>query len=256
MPPSGRQSSEYCTWPTSSAATSLVVSRCSVASAPGPSISNSPMWLTSKQPTAARTVRCSSMMPRYCTGISQPPKGTMRAPALTCAENSGVRFNEVSTGPSVDHCVRGRSRPPAVIATHRHQSCCLDRNVMEHERPLRGARVLLVEDAKDIREVFTLLLQAEGALVTATGTGREAVELASDRAFDVLLTDLGLPDIPGDMVIRHVVATAKRRPWVVVVTGYDEPFIGRAREAGADVVLTKPIQWAQLLDRLVPVPAT
>jgi len=123
---------------------------------------------------------------------------------------------------------------------------------MEREAPLRNARVLLVEDAKDIRDVFTLLLQAEGARVTASSTGREAVELASREAFDVLLTDLGLPDIPGDMVIRHVVATAIRRPWVVVVTGYDEPFIGRAREAGADVVLTKPIAWAELLDRLVP----
>jgi two-component system CheB/CheR fusion protein len=127
---------------------------------------------------------------------------------------------------------------------------------MATDCPLRGARVLLVEDAKDIREVFTLLLQAEGAVVTATGSGGEALELASDSEFDVLLTDLGLPDIPGDMVIRHVVATARRRPWVVVVTGYDEPFIGRARAAGADVVLTKPIAWSQLLDRLVPTPST
>ena len=50
---------------------------------------------------------------------------------------------------------------------------------MEREGPLRRARVLLVEDARDIREVFTLLLEAEGATVTATGTGREAVELAA-----------------------------------------------------------------------------
>jgi CheY-like chemotaxis protein len=116
--------------------------------------------------------------------------------------------------------------------------------------------VLLVEDAKDIRDVFTLLLEAEGAEVVATGSGREAAELAAQHEFDVLLTDLGLPDIPGDMVIRHVVAMARRRPWVVVVTGYDEPFIGRARQAGADVVLTKPIAWSELLDRLVPTPAT
>ncbi|HXD98022.1 MAG TPA: response regulator, partial [Candidatus Acidoferrum sp.] len=111
---------------------------------------------------------------------------------------------------------------------------------MEREGPLRRARVLLVEDARDIREVFTLLLEAEGATVTATGTGREAVELAAREEFDVLLTDLGLPDIPGDMVIRHVVGTARRRPWVVVVTGYDEPFIDRARQAGADFTGSRP----------------
>src|SRR5262245_23784858 len=111
---------------------------------------------------------------------------------------------------------------------------------MERQGPLHHARVLLVEDARDIREVFTLLLQAEGAVVTATGTGREAVELAARDDFDILLTDLGLPDIPGDIVIRCIVSMARRRPWVVVVTGYDEPFIGRARQAGADAVLTKP----------------
>jgi two-component system CheB/CheR fusion protein len=123
---------------------------------------------------------------------------------------------------------------------------------MTQERSLRGAKVLLAEDARDIRDVFTLLLQAEGAEVTATGSGREAAELGAQGAFDVLLTDLGLPDIPGDLVIRHVLATARRRPWVVVVTGYDEPFISRAREAGADVVLTKPITWSVLLDRILP----
>jgi two-component system CheB/CheR fusion protein len=116
--------------------------------------------------------------------------------------------------------------------------------------------VLLVEDARDIRDVFTLLLEAEGAEVAATGSGREAAELAAQRDFDVLLTDLGLPDIPGDVVIRHVVATARRRPWVVVVTGYDEPFITRARQAGADVILTKPLAWSALLDRILPSPAT
>ena len=125
---------------------------------------------------------------------------------------------------------------------------------MDHGRPLRGAQVLLVEDARDIRDVFALLLEAEGAEVTATGSGREAAELGARGDFDVLLTDLGLPDIPGDVVIRQIVAaTAPRRPWIVVLTGYGEPFISHAREAGADVVLTKPIAWSALLDRLVPV---
>ena len=121
---------------------------------------------------------------------------------------------------------------------------------MKHENHLRGARVLLVEDARDILDVFTLLLKAEGAEVVATGSGREAIELAAQQDFDVLLTDLGLPDIPGDVVIRQVVATARRRPRVVVVTGFEEPFVGRARQAGADVVLTKPLAWSALLDRL------
>jgi len=107
-------------------------------------------------------------------------------------------------------------------------------------------RALLVEDSADIREVFTLLLRAEGIDVVATASGSEATELAASRDFDVVLTDLGLPDVPGDVVIRRVLANARRRPRVIVVTGYGEPFVSRARQAGADVVFNKPVVWAHL----------
>jgi CheY-like chemotaxis protein len=115
---------------------------------------------------------------------------------------------------------------------------------------LRGIRILVAEDTAEIRDVFALLLKTEGAHVITAATGTEAIELAACHHFDVILTDLGLPDLPGDVVIRYVVDTARHRPWVVVVTGYDEPYIGRARQAGADVVLTKPITWDWVLDRL------
>lgn len=119
---------------------------------------------------------------------------------------------------------------------------------------LRTQRVLLVEDAPEIRDAFTLLLQAEGAEVTATATGRQALEWAGRTRFDVLLTDLGLPDIPGDVLIRQILATRADRPRVVVVTGYNEPYISRAWAAGADVVFTKPIEWSILLRALLPDP--
>ena len=118
-----------------------------------------------------------------------------------------------------------------------------------HER----LRVLRVEDVPDIREVFTLLLHAEGVDVVATGSGREAAELAAHDDFDVVLTDLGLPDIPGDVVIRRVLANARRRPRVIVVTGYDEPFVSRARHAGADIVFNKPVVWSALADTLAQI---
>ena len=111
-------------------------------------------------------------------------------------------------------------------------------------------RILLVEDSQDIREVFTLLLRGEGAEVVATSSGREAVELTAKRDFDVVLTDLGLPDIPGDAVIRRILANSRRRPRIIVVTGYDEPFVSRARQAGADVVFNKPVVWSTLAGAL------
>ena len=121
---------------------------------------------------------------------------------------------------------------------------------MTKQQASRRPRVLLVEDASDIREVFQMLLESEGADVVATGSGYEATRLTDREDFDVLLTDLGLPDISGEMVISHTLRNARRRPRVVVVTGYDEPFTSRARAAGADVVLTKPVLWSSLVEEL------
>jgi CheY-like chemotaxis protein len=115
---------------------------------------------------------------------------------------------------------------------------------------LQGLRILVVEDATDIRDVFTILLRSEGAEVVATGSGREAAEIAGDNHFDVVLSDLGLPDIPGDVLIRQILSNSKGRTRVVVVTGYGEPYITRARQAGADVVFTKPVEWTRILDYL------
>jgi CheY-like chemotaxis protein len=117
---------------------------------------------------------------------------------------------------------------------------------------LRSTRILLVEDATDIREALSLLLRAEGAEVVATATGREALDSVAGRDFDALLTDLGLPDIPGEVLIRQILTMVRRRPRVVAVTGFGEPYLSRARAAGADVVFTKPIEWSALVGALRP----
>ena len=68
----------------------LVVTKSASLAASGPRISISPMWLTSKRPTALRTALCSSMMPEYCTGMSQPPKSTILAPSARWTALRGV----------------------------------------------------------------------------------------------------------------------------------------------------------------------
>jgi two-component system CheB/CheR fusion protein len=131
-------------------------------------------------------------------------------------------------------------------------SALLEKDERHRLMSLDRMRILLIEDAPDIREVFTVLLRIEGADVTATGSGREAADLATRRDFDVVLSDLGLPDLPGDVLIRQILSTARRHtpPRVIVVTGYGEPYLTRARQAGAEVVFTKPVEWTRILDAL------
>jgi CheY-like chemotaxis protein len=118
------------------------------------------------------------------------------------------------------------------------------------ERPLEGRAILVVEDVADIRDLFATLLRMEGADVATAGSGQEALAAAAGRDYDVMLTDLGLPDIPGEVVIQTVLAAGRRRPRVIVVTGFGEPHVGRARRAGADAVLTKPVPWNRVLEQI------
>jgi CheY-like chemotaxis protein len=115
---------------------------------------------------------------------------------------------------------------------------------------LSGLRVLLVEDTPDVRDVFHLLLRADGAEVRAAASARAALEHAVSWDFDVLLTDLGLPDVAGDHLIKAILAMKNGRPRVIVVTGFGEPLAARARAAGADVVFTKPLEWSALCEEL------
>lgn len=96
---------------------------------------------------------------------------------------------------------------------------------------LPGVRILVVEDDDRILWAYVLLLRLEGAQVTGAASGREALALSRTASFDVVLSDLGLPDIPGDVLIRAICATAPKHMRVIVVTGENEQSQTRAYEA-------------------------
>jgi DNA-binding response OmpR family regulator len=114
---------------------------------------------------------------------------------------------------------------------------------------LEGTAVLVVDDAPYLREALVLLLESEGARVVATGSGREALDLVHRQPFDLVLTDLRLPDLAGEVLLRDV-RVMDHGPAVVVVTGADEE-ASRVRTSGAARVFGKPIEWSRLLDELV-----
>jgi signal transduction histidine kinase len=69
---------------------------------------------------------------------------------------------------------------------------------------LDGVRVLVVDDEADARRVLVMLLERAGAIVTAAGSVREAIEMLATVHPDVLVSDLGMPDQDGFDLIRHV----------------------------------------------------
>src|SRR5688500_9258233 len=112
---------------------------------------------------------------------------------------------------------------------------------------LRGLQILVIEDAADVLDVLTVLLRIEGAEAVGAGSGREALTVFRRRRFDAVVTDLGLPDIPGDMLIRAIIAAARQPVTIVALTGESPTVVRRALEAGASVVFAKPSEWQRMI---------
>jgi CheY-like chemotaxis protein len=112
---------------------------------------------------------------------------------------------------------------------------------------LQGMRILVVEDRRELLDLFELLLAADGAVVATAATGCEAFELASVCPFDAALCDLGLPDIDGAVVVRHLTTATLEPPVVAVISGHDDERLDQARAAGAQAVFRKPVEWAHVV---------
>jgi signal transduction histidine kinase len=120
------------------------------------------------------------------------------------------------------------------------------------ERPARpgtGARrVLVVDDNQDSAESLAALLEVLGHEVHAAHDGRQALELAGRLAPDLVLLDIGMPEMSGHEVARRLRAdTGLRNTVLIALTGYGTDEDRRAsREAGFDGHLVKPIDFDAL----------
>ena len=114
--------------------------------------------------------------------------------------------------------------------------------------PPAGRRVLIVDDHPDVREVLRHLLEAWGHRVLEAECGARGIEVVEESRPDVVLVDLGLPDLDGCAVARAVRASRGGEDYVLIaVTGYGTAADRRrTEEAGFDAHLTKPLDETEL----------
>jgi DNA-binding response OmpR family regulator len=111
-------------------------------------------------------------------------------------------------------------------------------------------RILIAEDEQRIVTFLERGLRAHGYTTVAVSSGTEALAIARDDAFDLMILDLGLPEMDGQSVLRAVRARGERMP-VVILTARDQvQDTVRGFEDGADDYLTKPFRFEELLVRL------
>lgn len=110
---------------------------------------------------------------------------------------------------------------------------------------LKGFRILLVEDHRDTRVVMTRLLESIGCKVISAGSVHEALDEAGQNDFDLLISDIGLPDGTG-MDILGRLDKEKRIPAIALSGFGQEEDLLRSRDAGFEAHLTKPINFQAL----------
>ncbi|HXE55471.1 MAG TPA: response regulator [Tepidisphaeraceae bacterium] len=120
-------------------------------------------------------------------------------------------------------------------------------------RATNGLSILLVEDHADTARAMGRLLRRRGYSVHAATTMTDALAAARGRAFDLIISDIGLPDGSGLELMRQLLA--ERPIKGIALTGFGmEEDVERSRAAGFSEHLTKPIDMSQLqaaLDRVI-----
>ena len=117
------------------------------------------------------------------------------------------------------------------------------------EPPARERRILIVDDERPIREAVIVALSSVCDSFLEAETGARALMLADAEHPDLVILDLGLPDMPGEEVCRQL-RLSSAAPVVVVSARHSEDEKVRLLDAGADDYVTKPFGSHELLARV------
>ena len=113
--------------------------------------------------------------------------------------------------------------------------------------PRDGLRLLVVEDHHDTLETLERLLARRGYVVRTAASIAQALEVAREHEFDVLVSDIGLPDGRGTDLIERLEELRGERPPAIAMSGFGmEDDLERSRGAGFSEHLTKPVEFSAL----------
>lgn len=112
------------------------------------------------------------------------------------------------------------------------------------------ARILVIDDDTQVRQVLVGFLTHDGHLVSSATNGKEARNLLHNQPFDLVLTDIVMPEQDGFEVIMHLLSQSDR-PRIIAISGgspalSQHTLLGMATRMPIERVLSKPISYEQL----------
>lgn len=109
------------------------------------------------------------------------------------------------------------------------------------------ARILVVEDDFDLLQLYKAALSRPGHQVILAAKTAEALAYLAQDAFDLVILDMNMPDIPGIRVIEHVQADPRLRDLPIVVISANPHYLPSVRALGVEHFLVKPVPMRELL---------
>ena len=120
------------------------------------------------------------------------------------------------------------------------------------KQSLEGMRVLVVDDEVPICELVTTILKREGCVVTSVNNGKEAMQKYSTADYDVVITDMAMPEKDG---VETLIEMRQLHPpvGIVAISGVDtrEKLLSLATAFEADVTLKKPFTRKELVAAVI-----
>jgi len=120
----------------------------------------------------------------------------------------------------------------------------------EDREKTKGTKILVVEDDSDARELLRELLVEEGYTVKMAQNGKEALEWITRETFDLVLTDLGMPEMDGIELLKTLQRIAPDMRVIVVTGGADLEARARVKSPWAYDYVTKPFHPHTILEKV------
>ncbi|MCK4419979.1 response regulator, partial [Candidatus Aerophobetes bacterium] len=122
-----------------------------------------------------------------------------------------------------------------------------DEEKLKEVQKISSRKILVIDDEEGVRDVLEGIFQHEGHRVTLAETGKEGLEEFKKTDFDLVLTDLGMPEMSGWEVAKEIKKIDPDMP-VGLITGWAVPLAKeKMREEGVDFILSKPFDLTKVV---------
>ncbi len=119
---------------------------------------------------------------------------------------------------------------------------------------MQTTKILIVDDDQVICNLLVAFLKQEGFDASSVGSGEEAIRQFDAIGYHIVITDLKMPGLSGQDVLRHIKGASPQTVVVMITGSCSDSDRREAYENGADAYLAKPFDIDELLENLVLMP--